>query len=266
LSTTRVAGKGGSGDGSGPTLLAEISRRPALAIGFRNLLSDVVWLQAVQAAGNKRMTRANYDRVYSLVGTVANFDAKFKIAYLIGGLVLTESPDHSRDAIRLFERGRANFPEEWRFPFYIGYTRYFSLGDAAEAGRSMMEAARLPESPAYLPRLAARMLSEGRDPETALSFLREMIDQETDATRREILIRRAREVAIERDLQGLERAVESYRAARGRNPATLEELVLERFLRAIPAEPNGGQYRLARDGKVYSTTTRERLRVLRGNN
>src|SRR5450759_4578973 len=137
-----------------PGLFASVSRKPEFAFGFRNVLADVAWLEAVQVAGNLKMAPADYDRLYDLLNVEANFDPKFDIPYLLGGLVLGESTDHAQKALEVFERGKREYPADWRFPFYVGYTSYFSLGETDTAGKAMAEAARLPGSPAYLPGLA----------------------------------------------------------------------------------------------------------------
>jgi len=244
-----------------PGLLAAVSRRPEFAFGFRNVLADVAWLEAVQVAGNLKMTRGDYDRLSELLNVEANFDPKFDIPYLLGGLVLGESPDHGRKALRVFERGKVTHPADWRFPFYIGFTHYFSLGDPVAGGGAMAEAARLPGSPAYLPGLASRMLTEAREPEAALKLLDPIVKQESDPARRAVLERRIREVTIERDLQVLEMAVETYREKKGTVPSDLSDLVREGILATIPLEPNGGRYLIDRVGKVCSDRVSQRLRV-----
>jgi hypothetical protein len=244
-------------------ILQEIGRRPAFALGFRNFLADLQWLEAVQVAGSSRMSSADYDRLDVLVRTVNNFDPKFVVPYLLGGLILGDSPQHVPDALKTLERGSRNFPRNWLFPFYTGYIQYFSLGNSVEGGRAIEAAARIPGSPPYLPFLAARMLSEGRKPETALVFLEEMLKQEADPARRVVLQRRLLEVIVERDIQGLERAVEAYRSRSGDLPGDLYELVPAGLLREVPAEPHGGRYLLNPDGTVRSDHVRQRLRVFR---
>ena len=246
-----------------PGLLMAVSRRPEFAFGFRNVMADVVWLQAVQVAGNRKMTPAEYDRLYVLLNVEADLDPKFEMPYLLGGLVLGESPQHGREALRVFERGKGTHPADWRFPFYVGFTHYFSLGDATAGGRAMAEAARLPGSPAYLPGLASRMLSEAREPDAALKLLETIVRQESDPQRRAVLERRVREVTVERDLLALERAVERYREKTGVPPGDLSALVREGFLEGIPPEPNGGRYFIDRGGQVHSDRVAQRLRVFR---
>jgi hypothetical protein len=259
-SGARSAGTGPAREGS---LLLEISRRPALAFGFRNFLADVAWLDAVQVAGARRMSGRDYDRLDLLVKIVGNLDPRFAVPYLLGGLVLGNSPAHIGAALATLERGRAHHPEEWLFPFYIGYTKYFSLGDPTGGGRSIEDAARIPHSPRYLPLLASRMLTEGRDPHTALALLEVISGQETDPARMEILQKRIRDVIVERDLQILERAVEEYRSRRSVFPGKLSDLVASGILRALPEEPHGGRYVLTPKGEVRSDRIAHRLKVFR---
>jgi hypothetical protein len=244
-----------------PGLLAMIGRRPEFAFGFRNVLADVAWLQAVQVAGNRKMTPTDYDRLYALLNVETDLDPKFEIPYLLGGLALGESPQHGLEALRVFERGKVTHQTDWRFPFYIGFTHYFSLGDAVAGGGAMAEAARLPGSPAYLSGLASRMLSEAREPEAALRLLEPIFRQESDPARRGVLERRIREVTVERDLQALERAVEKYREKTGVVPVSLPDLVLKGIVEGIPPEPNGGRYLMEPGGKVRSDRVSQRLRV-----
>lgn len=255
----RTAARGNDSD----SLLTMISRRPEFALGFRNVLSDIVWLQAIQISGTRSLARSDYDRLYRLLCTVSDYDPRFLIPYLLGGLVLGESPNHAREAFRTLERGWRNHPGDWRLPFYMGYTSYFILGDPIEGGRLMGDASRLPGSPVYLPRLSARMLAEAKAPETALSFLQEMIAKETDPQRRDVLIRRALDVAVERDIQRIERAIEEYRTARGNGPGTLDDLLTAGFLHVVPKEPNGGKYYLSDDGQVRSSKVKHRMRIYR---
>ena len=244
-------------------LLLEVSRRPALAFGFRNFLGDLMWLKAVQLAGARKMAPEDYDRLYVLLKGVGNFDPLFDVPYLLGGIVLADSPHHVREALAILDRGAKSLPTDWRFPFYIGYTRYFSLGDPLAGGRAFEKAARLPGSPPYLPLLASRMLTEGREPQTALALLEAMVEQETDPARTMVLQRRMREVIVERDLQSLERAVAEYRARHGALPANLPTLVEAGILRRIPREPHGGRYLLLHSGEVRSDRLEQRLKVFR---
>jgi len=245
------------------SLLYGISLHPSFTFGFPNLFADIAWLEAVQVAGNRRLTRNEYDRLALMIQSVIHFDPRFKVPYLLGGLLLGDSRPHVQEAMKILEQGMANHPNDWRFPFYVGYLYYFALGDPMEGGRALESAARIENSPPYLALLAARMFSEGRKPETALRFLNGMIKQENDPARLEVLKRRIREVVAELDMQRLESAVEAYREKTGRLPMELTDLVREGMITRIPDEPHGGRYLLSPEGKISSNRVRVRLKVFR---
>jgi len=210
------------------------------------------------------MTSDEYDRLSDLLSTVVRFDPRFVVPYLLGGIVLGDSPGHADAALDLLSRGERQFPSEWRFPFYSGYIKYFSLGNPEEGGMDLLRAARIPGSPDYFPMLASRMLSEGHRPETALAFLHEMTERETDPRRKASLEERVRRVIVERDLQLLEGAIAEYASLVGAPPGELADLVRLGLLARIPEEPYGGTYRMTPDGRVRSDRApRERLKVLR---
>ena len=129
---------------------------------------------------------------------------------------------------RLLERGVNANPDVWNIPFLLGYNYYFLLGDPAKGAEYIMEAARLPDGPSYLPGLATRMAAEAGSPDTALAFLEARLRETQDPEMREFLANRMKEVIIERDLRILEGAVETYRTQHRALPATLTDLVAAR--------------------------------------
>jgi len=262
VALTTMQGESGGGRRTG-SLLLEISRRPAFSFGFRNFLADVVWLQAVQVAGSSSMSRENYDRLSYLLDATTNYDRRFLIPYLVGGVLLGDSPPHAGEALKILARGRESYPSDWRLPFYMGYIWYYVVGDSRKGAASMREASLIIGSPPFVGPLASRMYGEGNDPETALSFIDSLIRVEVDPVRRVVFERRRVEVLVERDLQLLQRAVDAYRKDTGRTPATLQDLVLAGVLVQIPRDPTGGEYRLLPDGTPRSDRFPERLRVFR---
>ena len=210
------------------------------------------------------MTSADYDHLSDLLSTVIRFDPRFVIPYLLGGILLGDSPDHAGAALDLLARGERQFPSEWRIPFYAAYINYFSLGNPEEGGMALLRATRIPGSPAYFPLLASRMLAEGNRPDTALVFLQEMMARETDPRRKVSLEERIRRVIVERDLQSLEIAIAAYTLRVGAPPGKLADLVQKGMLARIPENPYGGRYLLTLDGGVRSDRgPQERLKVLR---
>lgn len=247
--------------------LAQLPRgehlKPAL-LGYHNLGADVVWLRLLQILGKKRNTADEYEWMYHAMDVITTLDPQYDYVYYAGGVVLTNLANRVDLSNRLLEKGFRENPTVWNIPFLLGYNYYFVLGDAAKAADYIAVAARLSGGPAYLPGLASRMYAEANDPETALHFLEALWRQTQDAAMLEVLEKRTKEVMIERDIRLLESAAQQYRAAHGRLPGKLHDLVTSGHLTQLPQEPLNGSYELdSKTGKVTSSTHPDRLKVFR---
>jgi len=235
--------------------------KPAL-LGYHHLGADMLWLRFVQVVGKKRNSEDEYEWMYHALDVLTTLDPQYAYAYYAGGVVLGDLANRPDLSNLLLEKGFKANPGVWNIPFLLGYNYYFLLGDPAKGAEFIMQAARLPEGPSYLPGLATRMAAEAGSPDTALAFLEARLRETQDPEMREFLANRMKEVIIERDLRILENAVEAYRIQHQTSPATLTALVMTGALPNLPEEPFGGDYRLdPKTGSVSSSTHPNRLRT-----
>ncbi|MGH7219004.1 MAG: tetratricopeptide repeat protein [Nitrospiraceae bacterium] len=235
--------------------------KPAL-LGYHHLGADILWLRLIQVIGKKRNSADEYEWMYHALDVITTLDPQYAYAYYAGGVILGDLANRPDLSIRLLERGVKANPTVWNIPFLLGYNHYFLLGDPAKGAEYIMEAARRPDGPSYLPGLATRMAAEAGSPDTALAFLEARLRETQDPDMREVLVNRMKEVIIERDLRILESAVEAYRTQHRALPATIPDLVVAGALPILPQEPFGGDYRLdSKTGSVSSSTHPERLRT-----
>ena len=235
--------------------------KPAL-LGYHHLGADILWLRLIQVIGNKRNTADEYEWMYHALDVLTTLDPQYAYAYYVGGNILGDLANRPDLSNRLLEKGADANPAVWNIPFLLGYNYYFLIGDPAKGAEYIMQAARLPDGPAYLPGLATRLAAEAGSPDTALAFLEARLLETHDPQTRESLAERMKEVIIERDLRTLEDAVEVYRTQHRAVPARLTDLVASGILPMLPQEPFGGDYRLnLKTGSVSSSTHPERLRT-----
>jgi tetratricopeptide (TPR) repeat protein len=235
--------------------------KPAL-LGYHHLGADILWLRLIQVIGKKRNTADEYEWMYHALDVITTLDPQYAYAYYAGGVILGDLANRPDLSNRLLEKGVSANPDVWNIPFLLGYNYYFLLGDSAKGAEYIMEAARRPDGPAYLPGLATRMAAEAGNPDTALAFLEARLTDTQDPQMREVLAKRMKEVIIERDIRILEKAVEAYRTQYRAVPATLMDLVETGILPVLPQEPFEGDYRLdPKTGTVSSSTHPERLRT-----
>jgi hypothetical protein len=235
--------------------------KPAL-LGYHHLGADILWLRLLQVVGKRRNSEDEYEWMYHALDVLTTLDPQYAYPYYAGGVILGDYANRPDLSNRLLEKGVSANPDVWNIPFLLGYNYYFLLGDPAKGAEYIMQAASLPDRPAYLPGLATRMAAEAGSPDTALAFLEARLLETHDPETREFLANRMKEVIIERDVLILESAVESYRTQHGTLPATFTDLVVAGALPILPQEPFGGDYRLdRRTGSVSSSTHPERLRT-----
>ncbi|MBS0169389.1 MAG: hypothetical protein JSR62_03470 [Nitrospira sp.] len=231
-------------------------------LGYRQVVADLIWLQAVQHIGAKRDTQLGYTWTYHAVDVLTDLDPTFVPPYQATGLFLGVLAGRHEEGVAILKKGIEHNPGSWHLPFLAGYISYYERCDPAAGGEFFRLAARVPGAPAYLPQLAARMTMESGDSSAALEFLDRFSRSVTDERVREALYRRMKEVVQEQDLRQLEDGIRRYRARYSQAPAKLDDLLLRGIMTRLPVDPLGGQYELnSLTGTVSATSTRERLRI-----
>ncbi len=232
------------------------------SLGYRGLVADLLWLQAIQVMGERKLSEEEGHWLYDAVDRITTLDPKFVRAYEAGShalCILVVMPEESN---RLLEKGIQHNPQEWKLPFLLGINYYFELGDDAKAAEAMAKAARLPGAPDGIARLAAKLFVSARSPQQAVELLAKVYEETSDENVRKMLEVRLKESIVERDLQILEQAISRYQAKYTRRPEHLENLVEPGLLRELPREPFGGHYLYeSATGAVRSSEVKERMRV-----
>ena len=231
-------------------------------LGYRQLVADLIWLQAVQHIGAPRDTQRGYRWTYHAVDVLTDLDPTFVPPYQATGIFLGVLAGRADEGVAILDKGIRHNPAIWQFPFLAGYISYYERCDPAVGGQYLRLAAQVPGAPAYLPKLAARMTVESGDPTAALEFLDRFSRSVTDERARKAVLQRMKEVVQEKDLLFLEASVRQYQVKYGRPPSKLEDLMLHGVIRQLPIDPLGGHYHIDfLSGKVSSSSTRERLRI-----
>lgn len=232
------------------------------SLGYRELAADLLWLQAIQVMGERKLSEEAGHWLYQAVDRITTLDPKFVRAYEAGShalCILVVLPEQSN---RLLEKGMRHNPQEWKLPFLLGMNYYFELADDEKAAEVMALASRLPGAPESLVRLAAKLFVSAKSPQQAVELLAKVYEETSDENVRKMLEIRLKESIVERDLQILEQAISRFQANHSRRPERLENLVESGLLRELPMEPFGGRYLYEpATGIVRSSEVTERMRV-----
>jgi len=232
------------------------------SLGYRELVADLLWLQAIQVMGERKLSIEDGQWLYDAVDRITTIDPKFVRAYEAGShalCILVVLPEESN---RLLEKGMRHNPLEWKLPFLLGINYYFEMGDDEKAAEAMARASRLPGAPETLVRLAAKLFVSAKSAQQAVELLAKVYEETSDENVRKTLEIRLKESIVERDLQILEQAIGRFQTNYSRSPERLENLVGPGLLQELPREPFGGRYLFdPSTGTVRSSEVAERMRI-----
>lgn len=232
------------------------------ALGYDQLIADIIWLRAIQVIGEKRISEEGYNWIYNALDVVTTLDPKFHYAYQVGGVILSALGKKIDLSNAILEKGLRENPSIWQIPFYLGFNHFFYMDDYKKAADYMTIASRLPGRPFYIPQLAATLYVEEGDPEVALEFLERVYKETEDERVRKEIETKAKDVMIERDILFLEGGIKRYIEIYGKYPENLQELLTGKIINMIPKEPFGGHYFIDKETKeVKSSINRKRVRL-----
>jgi hypothetical protein len=223
-------------------LLPDGTTLKVMSLGFRDVVADLLWIQAIQAIGERRVSEEAGKWIYRAVDIVTTLDPYFVEAYEAGGIALCTVVVMPEESNRILEKGMNHNPGEWRLPFILGINYYFELADDAKAAEYIAKAAAIGGGPEYLASFASRLYMTAREPQKAIEYLSKSYEQTSDPQMKQFLEFRLKEALVERDLQMFETAISRYRFQFGKPPASLGDLVTTGLIPAVPLEPSGGLY------------------------
>jgi tetratricopeptide (TPR) repeat protein len=152
-----------------------------LALGYDQMLADLLWIKTIDYFGDHFMTDKAYPWLNHILNLIIDLDPLFDFPYFFGGIVLSLEASQVDNANQILERGIEAYPEKWQFPFYIGFNYYYHQKDAEKAAPYIEKASSLPGAPDYLTPLAGGLYAKTNKNETALQFYREAYRNATDA-------------------------------------------------------------------------------------
>ena len=243
-----------------PLYLPSLEGIRFLSFGYSAMVSDAFWLNTVSYFGKHYATDQNYRWLHHMCNLVFELNPRvYEPYYFCATMMAWEIKDHS-SAINILTKAIVAHPNDWYFPYQRGFYRMYFAHDTNGAKEDFIKSSKLPAAHPIAARLAAKTISELEEPTTAISFISELIERNSDPHQRSALEERLKELYLERDLALLEKATKIFTERYGRVPSQLQELVEQGIVNKIPIEPFGADYVInQKDGSIVSSSGRKRL-------
>jgi tetratricopeptide (TPR) repeat protein len=235
-----------------------------IALEYDALAADVYWIRAIQYYGGNRLSAAGnkkYELLYPLLDIATSLDPFFTIAYRFGAIFLSEGypggPGRPDQAIALLRKGIAAQSTKWQYYHDIAFVYYWQLRDMEAAARWFRLAAIQPGAPNWLEPVAATMLIQGGDRQSA-RFLLQQIRKSEEAWLQRMAERGLLQVDALDVIDRLHDLVRRYPPPAG-TPYSWEWLVRRGVLAMVPPDPTGTPFELDPQTGTVSVSTKSEL-------
>jgi hypothetical protein len=221
----------------------------ALAGEFKGMVANYLLLEAASYIGSHHSADANpydWEAVSILLDRSSYLDPYFRQTYRLAQSTLPWHAHKYDETLKILERSRKHLPWDWQPGFFLGFNYYYFLKDNLTASKILMETSRVPNAPVTLATLASRLSSKAGQISAAIAFLSGIYKNTDDQETRELLETRIKAL---RGAQTIQSAVGAFQARFNRPPHTLDELVENDILLAIPQNPYNRPYTL-KNGQV----------------
>lgn len=227
-----------------------------LSLEYRSIVADFLFVRTSQYFGGKIAYNELADMsdmrwLYNNITVITDLDPYFEDPYYFGNALLTWDAGMVDQANILLQKATEARTWDWKFPFYLGFNKFYFQHDRQGGADYLIIASKRPGAWPGLPMLAARLYSSTGKTETAIAFLIQFWESANEPR-----IKKDYEIRIDalKRILFLERAVTRYRLKTGRLPGTLQDLIDAAVITTIPKDPYGGIFYIQKDGSIQTTS------------
>jgi tetratricopeptide (TPR) repeat protein len=149
-------------------------------LGYNQLAADYFWVKTISYFGDHVVTDRQYPWLYHILDLVTTLDPHCTWPYFFGATILSVEANQIEQSNKILKKAMRFHPDNWKFPFYLGYNYWYHYDDPGTAARYLAIAAELPGAPGMLKTFPASLYSEAGQKQAALIFLQEMLQTAQD--------------------------------------------------------------------------------------
>lgn len=223
--------------------------------GYRALAADAIYLWAIQYYSTPTIDD-RLDHLDHIFAIINELDPRYQDPYEVGAMIAVEEARDALARVRdealffrlvqaafaILDRGAANNPDQWVYPFNAGHVALMTIKDFPLAEKYFEQCMKIPGAPEFVERLRANAIFKKGDLRTSWETWLDIYKKAPDERTKKIASNHLYNVKAAIDSAALEDAAAKYRERFGRPPADLETLLRTGFLREVPKDMDGEDY------------------------
>lgn len=152
--------------------------------GHKDITADFLWIRAIQdfdycdhQISKNICTGKSW--LYRMLNAITDLSPKFRMPYATGAVALSVMVSDVEGAATIFNKGIAEFPNDWPILYRAAYHYLYEVKDKKKAADLFIRAGRN-GAPAWVFSLAGGLYNESNERQAAEAVLAEMIKTEVD--------------------------------------------------------------------------------------
>ena len=215
--------------------------------GYRGLAADLIYLWAIQYFSTPTIDD-RFDHLDHIFAIINELDPRFQDPYEVGAMIAIQEARDPKTAFAILDRGAANNPDQYIYPFDAGHIALMTLKDYPLAEKYFAQCMKIPGAPEFVERLRANAVFKKGDLKTAWETWLDIYNRAPDERTKKIASNHLYNIKATIDEAALGEAAAKFRDRFGRWPADLEALARTGLVREVPKDLDGKDY-------VYDSVT-----------
>jgi hypothetical protein len=173
--------------------LSKLSVLSSLSLGYKNLLSDMLWLSTINYFGKHYRTDQDYRWLAHRCNLVTELNPKAYSAYTFCALMLAWENGDASSAYKLLSQAIENYPARWEPYYYRGFIALFFFKNERSAQHDFLKASSLPGVHKSVVALAARKVLDLENKDNAREILMQMLQNTESGIARDVIRNKLKE-------------------------------------------------------------------------
>lgn len=146
-----------------------------IAMGFNNVLSDILWFNTISYFGKHFRTDQSYPLLSHMCNVVVDLNPKAQHVYRFCAIMIAWELNQAQQSNAILTKAIDEFPDNWFFLYLRGFNYLYFLNDTARAHEDLTVAASKPNVHPMVKDLASKQSSELEDPALAIRTIQGLI-------------------------------------------------------------------------------------------
>ncbi len=228
--------------------------------GLNTIIANFLWLHCIQYTALEHRGQRHFTWLEHMLFTATRLDPYFVDVYRFGAMFLSALRADPEASLRLAQEGMKKNPHSWHLPYEAAMNYLLNRRDHPDsryyAAQYLSMSAATGRAISGVVNLAAKLQDEYDLTEIERDMWVNMLDSD-DKFIRELAERKLIEIELREICRVLNERITLFAERTGQKPRSLDSLIEQGLITAVPEDPLGGEFFIGEDGKAYNTTLLE---------